>query len=64
MILDHCRLLNRIDLTSCRGVGVRLRRGIFEAWEEDRSRGKGDADKEETDPEAGRRGRRTRRRMD
>ncbi|KAL7423048.1 hypothetical protein Q5752_002347 [Cryptotrichosporon argae] len=35
-ILDHCRLLSRIDLTSCRGVNVRHRRNIFKAWEESR----------------------------
>ncbi|WVQ73244.1 hypothetical protein IAR50_002812 [Cryptococcus sp. DSM 104548] len=34
LILEHCPLVSRIDLTSCRGVNVRHRRNIFKAFEE------------------------------
>ncbi|TYJ58597.1 hypothetical protein B9479_000808 [Cryptococcus floricola] len=35
LILRHCPLVSRIDLTSCRGVNVRHRRNIFKAFDED-----------------------------
>ncbi|ODO10010.1 hypothetical protein I350_02234 [Cryptococcus amylolentus CBS 6273] len=37
LILRHCPLVSRIDLTSCRGVNVRHRRNIFKAFDEDES---------------------------
>ncbi|ODO05171.1 hypothetical protein L198_01859 [Cryptococcus wingfieldii CBS 7118] len=37
LILRHCPLISRIDLTSCRGVNVRHRRNIFKAFDEDES---------------------------
>ncbi|XAO21498.1 hypothetical protein I312_100249 [Cryptococcus bacillisporus CA1280] len=30
IIIPHCKLLSRINLTSCRGIGIRHRRNIFE----------------------------------
>lgn len=30
IIIRHCQLLSRINLTSCRGIDVRHRRNIFE----------------------------------
>ena len=33
-VLDACPLLSRVDLTSCRGVDVRLRRRIFAGWKD------------------------------
>ncbi|KAK6908034.1 hypothetical protein I203_102035 [Kwoniella mangroviensis CBS 8507] len=33
IILQGCKLLSRIDLTSCRGINVRHRRNIFRAYE-------------------------------
>jgi hypothetical protein len=35
-VLDKCAVLSRVDLTSCRGVDVRLRRRVFGAWAESR----------------------------
>lgn len=29
MILDHCPLLDTVDLSGCRGIGVVNRRNIF-----------------------------------
>jgi len=36
-IIDACTKLEKIDLTSCRGVNVVDRRRFFEVWEKDRN---------------------------
>ncbi|KAH7924873.1 RNI-like protein [Leucogyrophana mollusca] len=36
-IIDACPRLEKLDLTSCRGVGVVDRRRFFEVWEQERS---------------------------
>lgn len=41
-ILDGCPMLQRLDLTSCRGIPITQRRNFFEAYEEARSQSAAD----------------------